>query len=76
MLVGDLRRSDAVRIEALWALSNVAADSEWGAETVFQHKIFEQVLELCLDANQTIRKEAFIFLCNLVKTCSQIYLSN
>lgn len=43
---------------------------------MFQHKIFEQVLVFCHDANQTIRKEALITLCNLVNTCSQTFLRN
>jgi hypothetical protein len=73
LLCSDLQKSKFA-IEAMWALSNIAADSEWCAQAIFQHVVFEKIIIFALDLNNAMRREALITICNLITTSSIDFL--
>lgn len=72
----DTERTDESKIEAFWAVSNIAIDSEWCAQAIFEHRIIEKVLVGTLDTNPRIRSECLFALCNLITTVSYDYLQS
>jgi hypothetical protein len=73
LLFSDLQKSKFA-IEAMWALSNIAADSELCTQAIIEHVVFEKIIIFALDINIAMRREALITICNLITTSSIDFL--
>jgi hypothetical protein len=74
LLSDAIESSEKMQIEAMFALSNIAADSEWGCQAVMEHRVFEKLLVCTRHIAMGVRKEAVITLANLIVTCNIDYL--